>query len=119
MFDRSVLGGLPVLMSSALDAVTGALSFTGGFLARRLLAAGRRVRTLTNHPHRPGADGMDVEVAPLQFDDREALVASLRGVDVLYNTYSIRFPHEKLGFGDAIATPRKFIAAAGSSVARK
>jgi len=40
------------------------------------------VRTLTNHPHRAGAiEG--VEVAPLQFTDRDALVESLRGADVL------------------------------------
>src|SRR6267143_5810156 len=45
---------ISVLTANHLDAVTGAFSFTGGFIARRLLANGRRVRTLTNHPHRPG-----------------------------------------------------------------
>ena len=30
--------------------VTGAFSYTGGFIARRLLASGHRVRTLTGHP---------------------------------------------------------------------
>jgi len=106
-------------MTSDLDAVTGAFSFTGGFIARRLLAAGRRVRTLTNHPHRPGADGMDVEVAPLQFNDRETLVESLRGVDVLYNTYWIRFPHQNTGFGDAIANTRRLMGAAAAAGVRK
>jgi len=106
-------------MTSDLDAVTGAFSFTGGFIARRLLAAGRRVRTLTNHPHRPGAEGMDVEVAPLQFDDRDALIESLRGVDVLYNTYWIRFPQGKLGFGDAIANTRRLMGAAAAAGVRK
>lgn len=98
-------------MASDLDAVTGAFSYTGGFIARRLLAAGRRVRTLTNHPHRPGALS-DVDVAPLQFTDRERLVASLRGVDILYNTYWVRFPHGGVGFGDAVANTRKLLGAA-------
>ena len=101
-----------------LDVVTGAFSFTGGFIARKLIASGRRVRTLTNHPHRPGAiEGVDV--APLQFSDREALVESLRGADVLYNTYWVRFPHRGLGFGDAIANTRRLIGAAAEAGVRK
>jgi NADH dehydrogenase len=102
-----------------LDAVTGAFSFTGGFIARRLLAGGRRVRTLTNQPRRPGEDEIDVEVAPLQFTDREALIESLRGVDVLYNTYWIRYPHAGVGFGDAIANTRRLMGAAAGAGVRK
>jgi NADH dehydrogenase len=107
------------LISTGLDAVTGAFSFTGGFIARRLLAGGRRVRTLTNHPHRPGAEGMEVDVAPLKFEDREALVESLRGVDVLYNTYWIRFPHSGMTFGDAVANTRTLVGAAAEAGVRK
>lgn len=101
-----------------LDAVTGAFSFTGGFIARRLLADGRRVRTLTNH-RRAGAEDMEVEVAPLQFTDRDALIESLRGVDVLYNTYWIRFPFAGTGFGDAIANTRRLMFAAAAAGVRK
>ncbi len=107
------------MTDSGRDAVTGAFSFTGGFIARRLLAAGRRVRTLTNHPHRTGAEPMDVEIAPLQFADRDALIESLRGIDVLYNTYWIRFPHAGTGFGDAIANTRKLMGAAAAAGVRK
>lgn len=106
-------------MTSDLDAVTGAFSFTGGFIARRLLAAGRRVRTLTNHPHRPGSGGLDVEVVPLRFADGDALIESLRGVDVLYNTYWIRFPHVGVGFSDAVANTRKLVSAAAAAGVRK
>jgi len=102
-----------------LDAVTGAFSFTGGFIARRLLADGRRVRTLTNQPRRTGTEEIDVEVAPLQFTDREALIESLRGVDVLYNTYWIRYPHAGVGFGDAIANTRRLMGAATRAGVRK
>jgi uncharacterized protein YbjT (DUF2867 family) len=102
-----------------LDAVTGAFSFTGGFIARRLIADGRRLRTLTNHARRTGAEEVDVEVVPLQFTDREALIESLRGVDVLYNTYWIRFPHSGTGFGDAIANTRRLMFAAAAAGVRK
>lgn len=106
-------------MPGDLDAVTGAFSYTGGFIASRLLAEGRRVRTLTNHPQRPGAEGLEVEVAPLQFEDRDALSSNLRGVDVLYNTYWIRFPHSNIGFSDAIANTRTLLSAAATAGVRK
>ena len=45
------------------DVVTGAFGYTGKYVARRLLAAGRKVRTLTNHPDRPNPFGGQIEVA--------------------------------------------------------
>ncbi len=101
------------------DVVTGAFSFTGRFIAQRLLAADRRVRTLTNHPQRPGANEITAEVAPLQFTDRDALVASLRGADVLYNTYWLRFHHGRVRFGDAVANTRVLLGAARDAGVRK
>src|SRR5207237_76475 len=44
------------------DVVTGAFSFTGRFIARRLHAVERRIKTLTNHPQR--ADAEDVGREP-------------------------------------------------------
>ncbi|TMC71001.1 MAG: epimerase [Chloroflexi bacterium] len=107
------------LMEPGFDVVTGAFSYTGRFIARRLLAGGRRVRTLTNHPRRPGAEDIDVDVAPLQFADRAALVESLRGADVFYNTYWVRFRHGGLGFGDAVANTRILMSAAVEAGVRK
>jgi NADH dehydrogenase len=101
------------------DVVTGAFSYTGKYIARRLLEEGRRVRTLTNHPQRPGAQDLDVEVAPLKFDDRAALVESLRGADVFYNTYWVRFRHGRIGFGDAVANTRILMSAAAEAGVRK
>jgi uncharacterized protein YbjT (DUF2867 family) len=106
-------------MQSDLDVVTGAFSFTGGFIARRLIADGRRVRTLTNHPDRPGAKDLEVEVAPLQFDDQEQLTESLRGADVLYNTYWVRFPHQRFSFGQAVANTGVLMSAAAAAGVRK
>jgi nucleoside-diphosphate-sugar epimerase len=45
---------------TARDIVTGAFGFTGGYIARRLLAMGRQVVTLTNHPS-PAAGRMRLE----------------------------------------------------------
>jgi NADH dehydrogenase len=101
------------------DVVTGAFSFTGRFIARRLLAQERRLKTLTNHPKRDGAEDITAEVAPLQFSDRDALVASLRGADVLYNTYWVRFRHGKVRFGDAVANTRILLGAARDAGVRK
>jgi len=97
---------------SGFDVVTGAFGFTGRFIARRLIALGRPVKTLTNHPQRPGTEDIKVEVAPLLFDDRAALVESLRGADVLYNTYWVRFRHGRVNFGQAIANTRTLLGAA-------
>lgn len=107
------------MKDAGFDVVTGAFSFTGQFITRSLLAAGRHVRTLTNHPRRPGAEDLDVEVAPLQFTDRAALVESLRGADVFYNTYWVRFRHGGIGFGDAVANTRTLMSAAAEAGVRK
>jgi nucleoside-diphosphate-sugar epimerase len=107
------------VMEPGFDVVTGAFSFTGRAIARRLLAEERRVRTLTNHPQRPGTEDIKVDIAPLKFEDRAALVESLRGADVLYNTYWVRFRHGRLGFGDAIANTRTLMGAAAEARVRK
>lgn len=106
-------------MAPGFDVVTGAFSYTGRYIARRLLSQERRVRTLTNHPKRPGAEDIKVDVAPLQFTDRAALVDSLRGADVLYNTYWVRFRHGRMGFGEAIANTRTLVGAAAEAGVRK
>lgn len=102
-----------------LDVVTGAFSFTGRFIARRLAAQGRRIKTLTNHVRRPGAEDIEAEVAPLQFTDRDALVDSLRGADTLYNTYWVRFRHGGQNFGNAVANTRILLGAARDAGMRK
>jgi len=101
------------------DVVTGAFSFTGRFIARRLLAEDRRVKTLTNHPNRAGAQDITAEVAPLRFTDRAALVESMRGAEVLYNTYWVRFRRGRAGFGDAVANTRILLGAARDAGVRK
>jgi len=103
----------------SFDVVTGAYGYTGRFIARRLMAEERPLKTLTNHPKRPGAEDVKAEIAPLQFKDRDALVDSLRGADVLYNTYWVRFHHGRVHFGEAVANTRVLIGAARDAGVRK
>jgi uncharacterized protein YbjT (DUF2867 family) len=85
-----------------VDLVTGAFSFTGRYVAARLLAEGRDVRTLTRRPRSESPFGDRVETRPLDFSDHGALVAALRGADTLYNTYWIRFPDRETTFDAAV-----------------
>lgn len=83
-------------------AVTGAFGFSGKYIARRLLEAGRSVVTLTNSPNRPNSFDGKVEVRCLSFDDPELLIESLKDVEVLYNTYWVRFNHSLFTHSDAV-----------------
>lgn len=95
-----------------MDVVTGAFGYTGKYIARQLLARGRRVKTLTGHPERPNPFGTQVSVAPFRFDDPDALAESLRGATTLYNTYWIRFPRGAMTFEKAVENSRALIQAA-------
>jgi uncharacterized protein YbjT (DUF2867 family) len=77
---------------TGLDVVTGAFSYSGSAIARLLCRNGRRVRTLTGHPQRAGAD-TEIEVRRLDFSDPSGLVESLGEATTLYNTYWVRFAH--------------------------
>jgi uncharacterized protein YbjT (DUF2867 family) len=103
----------------SFDVVTGAYSFTGRFIAQRLMAQDRNIRTLTNHPQRATAEDVKAEVAPLQFADRDALVESMRGAEVLYNTYWVRFNHGRVRFGEAVANTRVLMGAARDAGVRR
>ncbi len=97
--------------SDGFDVVTGAFSYSGGAIARRLLDAGRPVRTLTGHPDRAGA-GHTIDVRPLDFDDLLGLSRSLQGATTLYNTYWVRFPHGGDDHDRAVANSRALFHAA-------
>ena len=102
-----------------MDVVTGAFGYTGRFITQRLLQSASVVRTLTNHPDRPNPFGEQLEVAPLAFDDRRGLVASLRGGNVLYNTYWIRFARGDATFDRAVRNTRHLVEAAVEAGVRR
>jgi NADH dehydrogenase len=103
----------------ATYAVTGAFGFSGRHIAGRLLDRGDAVRNLTNHPDRPDPFDGRVACAALALDDAPALVRALGGIDVLVNTYWVRYDHG--GAGHALAVERSerlFRAAAEAGVRR-
>ena len=95
-----------------VDVVTGAFSYTGKYIAQRLLAQGRLVRTLTGHPDRTSPFDVKVDAFPFNFDRPSELVRSLQGVTTLYNTYWVRFTHGSTTFNEAVENTQKLIRAA-------
>jgi nucleoside-diphosphate-sugar epimerase len=104
---------------TGLDLVTGAFSHSGSHIAERLLADGREVRTLTFHPERRHPLSQRVEALPYRFDDPVALARSLDGVTTLYNTYWVRFDHERATFAGAVANSRALFHAAQRAGVRR
>ena len=92
--------------------VTGAFSYTGRYVARRLIDQGVSVRTLSRHPDSRNDFGGLVRAAPLNFSDPEGLRRLMRGADVFYNTYWIRFPHGQTTFDHAVENTRTLLRAA-------
>ena len=95
-----------------LAVVTGAFSYTGGYVARRLLDEGVGVRTLSRRSAGRNPLGGLVETAPLDFSDPDGLRRAMEGADVLYNTYWIRFAHGQTTFNHAVENTRTLFEAA-------
>lgn len=92
-------------------AVTGAFSYSGKYIAKRLLERGEQVITLTGHPNRPDPFGGQVKAYPLDFDEA-GMTESLQGVDVLVNTYWVRFDKGENTQPRAVENTRKLVNAA-------
>src|ERR671924_1111896 len=92
-------------------AVTGAFSYSGKYITKRLLARGEQVITLTGHPNRPDPFSGKVKAYPLDFDEA-GMARSLWGVDVLVNTYWVRFDKDENTQPRAVENTRKLINAA-------
>jgi uncharacterized protein YbjT (DUF2867 family) len=101
-----------------VDVVTGAFSFTGRYVAARLLELGREVRTLPRHPQSASPFGARVEAFPLDFDP-DTLTELLRGADTLYNTYWIRSPRGNLTFERVLDNTATLLSAAREAGVRR
>lgn len=99
--------------------VTGAFGYSGKYIARRLLDAGYAVRTLTGSGHRRNPFGDAVDVHRFHFDRPELLVQSLRGADVLYNTYWVRFNHKDFRHDEAVRNTLVLFEAARTAGVRR
>lgn len=90
------------MSEQSIHAVTGAFGYSGKYIAQKLLHRGYKVITLTNSSHRKNPFGERVQAYPFNFHKPEELIASLKGVEVLYNTYWVRFNHKFFNQADAI-----------------
>jgi uncharacterized protein YbjT (DUF2867 family) len=99
-------------------AVTGAFSYSGKYITKRLLARGEEVITLTGHPNRPDPFGGKVKAYPLDFDE-DGMTRSLQGVDVLVNTYWVRFDKGENTQPRAVENTSKLINAAKAASVKR
>ncbi|MCL2622845.1 MAG: NAD(P)H-binding protein, partial [Planctomycetaceae bacterium] len=83
-------------------AVTGAFGYSGRQIAKRLLERGCEVVTLTNKPPQPELFGQSIAAFPFTFDNPDQLARSLEGIQVLYNTYWVRFNHKNFTHADGV-----------------
>ena len=102
-----------------MDVVTGAFGYIGRYITAHLLEAGRQVKTITTHVDKPNPFGSRVSPFPYDFDQPARLVETLRGVDTLYNTYWIRFPHGGMTFETAVANSKILFDCAAQARVRK
>ena len=100
-------------------AVTGAFGYSGRYIAHRLLDAGHTVVTLTNSLKRENPFGGQVQTFPFNFDHPERLKESLRGIDVLINTYWVRFDHRLFTHSQAVANTKILFQAAKNAGVRR
>ncbi|MEW6406918.1 MAG: NAD-dependent epimerase/dehydratase family protein, partial [Chloroflexota bacterium] len=100
-------------------AVTGAFSYSGKYIAKRLIDAGDEVVTLTNHPDRPNPFAGAIETFPLDFTREDELINALRRVDVLVNTYWVRFDKDSNTQPRAVQNTRVLMGAAAKAGVRR
>ena len=107
------------MATKELHVVTGAFGYSGRYIAARLLEAGHTVRTLTNSPQRENPFGGRVEARPYSFNDPGKLAESLRGAQVLYNTYWVRFNHGSFTHAAAVENTLKLFTASKEAGLRR
>lgn len=100
-------------------AVTGAFGYSGRYIARRLLDAGHSVITLTNSSQRANPFGDQVRAFPFHFDQPSRLRDSLQGMEVLINTYWVRFDHPRFTHAEAVVNTRTLFQAAKQAGVRR
>ena len=106
-------------MNNKKIAITGAFSYSGKYIAKRLLEKGYPVITLTGHPDRPSPFNGQIPAYPFHFDQPDQLVETLKGVDTLINTYWVRFDYNRSSFFSAISNIRTLFWAAKQAGVRR
>ena len=100
------------MSNKQIQAVTGAYGYSGKYIAQRLLNAGQQVITLTNSTQRENSFGDRVPAYAFNFDNPHKLAETLQGVQVLYNTYWVRFNHKTFQHASAVENTKVLFHAA-------
>ena len=106
-------------IAEELHVVTGAFGYTGKYIARRLIARGIKVRTLTNRPDRPSPFGDQVTAFPFNFEKPAELTKCLQGATTVLNTYWVRFPRGNVTYDSAVENTKRLIRAAEEAGVRR
>jgi len=106
-------------MKRDIHTITGGFGYTGTYLSKVLIKHGKVVETLTNSPEKKSIDSQILAVHPLDFENKEGLIRSLKNTEVLYNTYWVRFNHKWFNHQQAVTNTFKlFFAAKKAGVKR-
>lgn len=100
-------------------AVTGVGGYTGKYITQRILARKDSVINLTGHPNKQTIFGDSVKSYPYNFDELDKLAATLKDIDILFNTYWIRYPQNNITFNDATKNSINLITAAKEAGVKK
>jgi len=99
-------------MKRDIHTITGGFGYTGAYLSKVLIKHGKVVETLTNSPEKKTIDSKILAVHPLDFENKEGLIGSLKNTEVLYNTYWVRFNHKWFNHQQAVTNTFKLFYAA-------
>ncbi|MFQ3550380.1 MAG: NAD(P)H-binding protein [Armatimonadota bacterium] len=99
--------------------VTGAFSFSGKYIAKKLLDEGWKVSTLTNHPSQNSELSELIESYPLDFSSPDDIANIMKDADLFVNTYWIRNETGKLKFKDVVENTKLLIESAKHAEVRK
>ena len=99
-------------MKRNIHTITGGFGYTGTYLSKALIKHGKIVETLTNSPEKKASDSQRMVSHPLDFENEEGLIGSLKNTEVLYNTYWVRFNHKWFNHQQAVTNTFKLFYAA-------
>jgi len=88
-------------------------------MAKHLLDAGHEVITLTNSVGRQNPFGEQVRAFPFHFDEPAKLRESLQGIEVLINTYWVRFDNPRFTHSQAVTNTKVLFQAAREAGVRR
>jgi len=100
-------------------AITGAFGYSGKYVTQKLFEKGYKVKTFTNSLQKKNPFGEKIEVVPLSFNDKNLLEKNLSDIDVLINTYWVRFNHKTFNHNQAVENTKILFDAAKKAGVKK